>query len=158
MRKFVVAVATLVAACTSAEPVKFLYKPNSTISDKQAALDQCRIASFRDIPQTVVSEQRGGYSNPGTLQCSTIGGITNCNRIGAVNIPARTETYDVNAELRARYIDRCLESAGYKIYPLSQCSSASYGAPGTLSRARAVPTGSLLSGLEPWLQPLRPLS
>lgn len=114
----------VVAACTSSQPIKYLYKPGISGAGKQMALDQCRISSFKEIPQTVVSETRGGYYNPGNLQCSSIGGITNCYRVGAVNIPPTTETYDVNAELRGRYIDQCLRGKGFSVTPLMQCKTS----------------------------------
>lgn len=37
------------------------------------------------------------------------------NRIGAVNIPASSTTYDVNGELRDRYVVRCLQSKDFTV-------------------------------------------
>lgn len=124
MRRIYLTVTMLaLAACTSTEPVKFLYKPGATEAGKQAAIDQCRIASFREIPQAMVSETSGGYYNPGNLQCSSVGGMTNCYRVGAVDIPPTTTTYDVNGELRGRYIDQCLQANGFSITVIPQCKT-----------------------------------
>lgn len=112
-----------VAGCTSTQPSKFIWKPGVSAAGKQSALDQCRIASFKEIPQTVVSETRGGYYNPGTLQCNTIGGMTSCHRVGAVSIPPTTDTYDINAGLRGRFIDRCLVGKGFTVTVLPACKS-----------------------------------
>lgn len=110
-----------VAACTASEPALFIHKPGVSVAGKQAALDECRIASLREIPQTVVSQTSGGYYNPGTLQCNTVGGITNCYRVGAVNIAPTTTTRDVNEDLRARYINRCLREKGFSLTAIPRC-------------------------------------
>lgn len=80
-----------------------------------AAIDECKIQSFKEIPQTIGTDVNPGYNNPGTLQCSTASHATSCYRVGAVNIPATTTTYDVNQELRDRYVTRCLEVSGFKV-------------------------------------------
>jgi hypothetical protein len=56
-----------------------------------------------------------GYNNPGTVQCNTSGNVVTCNRIGAVNIPASSTTYDFNEGLRDRYMTRCLEVQGFGV-------------------------------------------
>ncbi|RWH34440.1 MAG: hypothetical protein EOQ80_33110 [Mesorhizobium sp.] len=74
-----------------------------------------KIDSFKEIPQSLATDVRPGYNNPGTIQCNTYGTIVTCNRIGAVNIPASSTTYDVNGELRDRYVVRCLQSKGFTV-------------------------------------------
>ena len=118
----VLVIGMMAVGCETTQPVQFLYKPGATMADKQAALDSCKIASFKEIPQSVVSETSGGYYNPGTLQCSTIGGITSCNRVGEVNIAPTTNTYDVNGSLRQRYIAQCLRGKGYTASTLPRCT------------------------------------
>lgn len=99
------------------------YKAGTVFSQRQAAYDQCKIASLREIPQAMTSQTSGGYYNPGTVQCSTIGNYTSCNRVGVVDIPATTSTYDENQSLRTRYITRCLEAAGYQVVNRPVCPS-----------------------------------
>lgn len=113
----------LLSGCQT-EPTRTITKPGATYAQTQAALDACKIASFREIPQSMAAETSGGFYNPGTVQCSSVGGFTTCNRIGAVNIPASTSTYDVNAGLRDRYIDQCLRAKGFEVLDLPTCSSA----------------------------------
>ncbi|MER8882589.1 hypothetical protein [Mesorhizobium sp. M0816] len=115
--------AVCLTACTSTQPAKFLYKPGVTIAGKQAAVDECRIASFRDIPQTMATDVKPGFNSPGTLQCNTFGGTTTCNRIGAINIPASANTYDVNAGLRDRFIEQCLQQNGFTITSIPLCKT-----------------------------------
>lgn len=123
MRKFCIIAAALLAGCVSG-PVPVIHKTGSTYAERQLAVDECRIASLQAIPQAMVSQTSGGYYNPGTLQCSTIGNMTTCNRVGAVDIPSHTTTSDANQELRERYIDRCLVSKGFDVVPIPLCTSA----------------------------------
>lgn len=111
----------LVGACATAGPAKMVYKAGSVRSERQLAVDECRIASFQQIPQNIATQVNPGYSNPGSISCNTIGGYTNCNRVGAINIPATAVNYDVNGELRARYIDRCLAEKGFAVVEMPIC-------------------------------------
>lgn len=93
------------------------YKAGSTHVDRQLAVDQCRIASLKEIPQSMATQVSGGYYNPGTVSCSTVGNYTSCNNVGAVNIPATATSYDQNQSLRDRFINRCLQDKGYQLIP-----------------------------------------
>lgn len=100
------------------------YKAGTNLSDRQLAFDQCRIASFQEIPQSMATSVTPGYYNPGTLNCSTIGGNTSCYRSGRVDVPAISRSYDENAGLRDRYIMRCLENKSYTmLWNLPLCKS-----------------------------------
>jgi hypothetical protein len=104
--------AHLLFAC-AADPVAIIYKQGTMQSERQAALDGCKIASFKEIPQNIATAHSPGYFNPGTLNCTTIGYSTTCNRIGAVNIPSSSTNYDVNEDLRIRYVVNCMRRQGY---------------------------------------------
>lgn len=123
MRKLSIAAAALLAGCVSG-PVNMIHRTGSTFAERQLADDECSIASLQAIPQAMVTQTSGGYSNPGTLQCSTIGNMTTCNRIGAVDVPARSTTSDANQDLRDRYIERCLASKGFDLIQMPLCTSA----------------------------------
>ncbi|MET3521477.1 hypothetical protein [Mesorhizobium abyssinicae] len=112
--RMLLAAMAAIAGCQSG-PTAIIYKPGVDLSSTVAAVDQCKIASFREIPQSIATEYHPGYNNPGTVQCNTIGTIVSCNTIGAVNIPGSTSTYDVNQGLRDRYITRCLEAKGFGV-------------------------------------------
>ncbi|MBX4996717.1 hypothetical protein HJB72_01760 [Rhizobium lentis] len=125
MKMRVVAAVALaaIAGCQSA-PRYTPYKAGTVQSDRQLAFDQCKIASLQEIPQSMAISTSPGYYNPGTLSCSTIGNYTSCNRVGEVNIPASTSTYDQNGGLRERYLMRCMASKGYTMLEkLPLCSS-----------------------------------
>ncbi|NEJ73767.1 hypothetical protein GR197_25040 [Rhizobium phaseoli] len=111
--RVVAAVAVAALAGCQAAPRFTAYKAGTVQSERQFAFDQCKIASLQEIPQSMAISTSPGYYNPGTLSCNTVGGYTSCNRIGAVDIPATTSTYDQNGGLRDRYLTRCMASKGY---------------------------------------------
>jgi hypothetical protein len=84
-------------------------------------VDACTIAGIREVPQALATSVSGGYSNPGSVQCSTFNGFTNCNNVGAFSIPATASTFDANAELRGRPINRCMGAKGYQIVGRPAC-------------------------------------
>lgn len=102
-----------------------VFKPGVSLADSVAASDQCRIASLREIPQAMATQVSGGYYNPGTVQCNTIGYSTFCNRVGSVNVPPSSTTYDANQDLRDRYITRCLQAKGFSVTPSRPCARGS---------------------------------
>ncbi|WP_217568797.1 hypothetical protein [Mesorhizobium sp. GbtcB19] len=109
-------------ACTTAnQQYRYLSKPGVTAPGIQAALDQCRIASFKEIPQTMATDIKPGLNIPGTIDCHTYGSTTSCNQSGGVNIPATAQTYDVNGSLRERYMEKCMRNAGFTITMLPLC-------------------------------------
>ncbi|RUV92414.1 MULTISPECIES: hypothetical protein [unclassified Mesorhizobium] len=112
--RLLLAALAAIAGCQS-DPAAIVYKPGVDLNSTVAAIDQCKIASFKDIPQSIATDYHPGYSNPGTVQCNTIGTVVSCNTIGAVNIPGSTTTYDVNQGLRDRYVTRCLEAKGFGV-------------------------------------------
>ncbi|GLS39743.1 hypothetical protein GCM10010869_53400 [Mesorhizobium tianshanense] len=114
MRKPFLLAVVILAGCQTG-PTPIVFKPGVDLRSTVAAVDQCKIASFRDIPQSIATDYHPGYSNPGTVQCNTYGTVVSCNTIGAVNIPGSTTTYDVNQGLRDRYIVRCLEAKGFGV-------------------------------------------
>jgi hypothetical protein len=113
-KKVLFATVALLAGCQSG-PSAIVFKPGVDLGTTQAAVDQCKIASFKEIPQSIATDYHPGYSNPGTVQCNGYGGVVSCQTIGAVNIPGSTTTYDVNEGLRDRYINRCLQSKGFQV-------------------------------------------
>jgi hypothetical protein len=117
----VVALVTL-SGCVSG-PLPIVHKEGTTLNQRSAVYDHCQIASFKDVPQVMTSETIGGYDSPGTIQCNTIGSTTYCNTVGAIHVPPRTMTYDVNQPLRDRYISRCIAAQGYSIISKPVCTS-----------------------------------
>ena len=123
MRKAVVLLCSIAALSACQTDERFIvFKPGASDAQTQASIDQCRIASFREIPQTMATTITPGVSTPGTVQCNTYGTMTSCQSVGGLNIPARAETYDVNADLRDRYIAQCLRGKGFDVSVSRSCS------------------------------------
>jgi putative hemolysin len=128
MRKSVLTAGLLGLAACQTQSGFVVYKPGMSEAQTQLAVDQCRIASLREIPQAMSTELSGGVYNPGSTYCSTVGTTVTCNQVGGVNIPPRATTYDANAELRGRYINRCLQAKGYQLISAPRCASAAAAA------------------------------
>lgn len=112
--QFIVTAVGVLAGCQSSSHA-IIFKPGVNMPATVAAADQCKIASFKDIPQSMATQINPGVHTSGTMYCNTIGQITSCNEVGGLNIPATATTYDVNQELRDRYLARCLQAQGFTV-------------------------------------------
>jgi len=102
-------------ACLSTKTT-VVFKPGVTHEQTQRDLDQCKIASFQKIPQTLQTHVSGGYYNSGTLKCHTDEkGNTSCKRVGEYYQPPTTTTFDRNDALRWRFVQACLMKKGYAL-------------------------------------------
>lgn len=135
MRWTFVALGLFTLTACQADQQLLVFKPGASNAQIVAAYDQCAIASLKEIPQTMTTQTTGGFYAPGYLQCSTIGSMTTCNRVGQFSTPARTRSYDVNEELRERYIKRCLAAKGYQAYEAPACVGAAQIAKAKADRA-----------------------
>ncbi|MGH6760087.1 MAG: hypothetical protein ACRECW_00665 [Phyllobacterium sp.] len=109
------------ASCSST--VNLVHKTGSTLDQRQNAVDQCKIASFRDIPVAMTTESFGGMYDPGYVVCGNRGDRRFCRRAGGIYVPPTVRSYDANQKLRSRYIKRCLASGGYDILTVPRCTS-----------------------------------
>lgn len=122
MKRLLAVVAVIaLAGCEQSQPLNVIYKAGSTQAERQRAFDLCEFDAMRMAPRAMAVSTTGGYYNPGTVQCNTIGTSTFCNNVGAVNIPASSVTYDANLQTRVKYIDRCLEGKGYQVLKRPPC-------------------------------------
>lgn len=112
--RFALTLTGLLAGCVSS-PQAVVTKPGVSPAGVQAAVDSCKIASFKEIPQTMATDYRPGVHTPGSVQCNAIGTYVSCQNVGGVNIPASSTSYDVNSDLRDRYITNCLERRGFTV-------------------------------------------
>lgn len=101
-----------------------LFKPGTSLAQKQKDLDLCKIVSFKQVPQELVTSVSGGYYDPGYVSCVGKKGEAVCRRIGGFYIPPTYSTVDVNKNLRWRYVQHCLQQKGYDvIVNLRPCSN-----------------------------------
>lgn len=119
-RLVILAVIAVLSGCVE-QPMLLIHKTGSTMEERRYALDQCEFEAINVVPRAMATQVSGGYYSPGSIQCSTIGMMTSCNRVGAINIPATATTYDANQDLRTRYIARCLERSGFNVYERPVC-------------------------------------
>jgi len=116
-------------ACTQG-PASILHKTGSSVEQRISASDQCTIASYREIPQVMVSETTPGYSSPATTTCNTTDGNTTCETVDGLDVGPSITTFDENRDLRQRYVDRCLISKGYQriVKPICKTTAESAAA------------------------------
>ena len=131
MLRVVVVLCGLVALAgcrTMPADVAFYHKTGTTIFQKQAAYDQCKIQSFKEIPQAIGTRVTPGMSSPGTTYCNSYGyGSVTCNTYGGYNIPPRVDNYDMNAGLRERYMASCMYKSGYTLTVIPYCKGDEVG-------------------------------
>lgn len=118
-----------------------VHKTGSSYEERKIALHQCKVSALSKIPRSMAVDYRPGYSSPGSLYCNTIGQQTSCNRIGAINIPASTSTYDANLELRTTEIKYCLNSRGYQTLLKPACKTDAEKAAAKKSTIGPQPSG-----------------
>jgi hypothetical protein len=83
----------------------------------------CEVAGAQAVPVATQTAYSGGYSNPGTLQCTSVGYSTSCNRVGAYSVPSSMSTYDSNSSLRNNFVELCMTKKGYSIQPTKWCQN-----------------------------------
>ncbi|NCQ23465.1 MAG: hypothetical protein COW54_16830 [Rhodobacteraceae bacterium CG17_big_fil_post_rev_8_21_14_2_50_63_15] len=104
----------VLAACA---PPTLYHKPGASPALIQSTLTSCEVAALREVPRDI----RTVFI---PAQYST---LPFCNHFGAcfprttMIQPARTESYDANAALRARVTDQCMAQAGFRPVSLRQC-------------------------------------
>ena len=119
-----VLVAALALSGCAVQPAKettLVHKTGSTIYSKQRDFDECKIASFRSIPQAIGHRTYGGSYDPGRTECVNINGSLSCRNIGAYYSPPQISNFDMNQRLRNDYVDRCIAAKGYKRYVKPYC-------------------------------------
>ncbi len=105
-------------------PVEVVHKTGSSFAQRQQAADECRIASFQSIPQAMVTEVSPGMRSIPQTRCTTDGNQTLCVERSDMIIPPQVTTRDANADLRGRFVNRCLQSKGFDIITRPICTRA----------------------------------
>ena len=109
------------AGCIPAQPLNTVHKEGSTVAERRHAHDICEFEAIKEIPRAMATDITGGYRRPGKIECSTVGGTTTCDEVGGVDVPATSKTYDANAEIRKKFMIRCLEEEGFNIISRPPC-------------------------------------
>jgi hypothetical protein len=119
----------VLAACVPSDgfvpggPTASYQKPGTTRQQRRDEILQCQVAALQTVPQAASTRYSPGFSAPGTTVCNTVGYTTTCNQVGAVNIPGRLTTVDVNSGIRDQYLDLCMRQRGYQFLPARFCQT-----------------------------------
>ena len=122
--------AALLSGCqTGPSSMRFYHKVGTTIYDKQAVIDACKIQSLKEIPQAIGTSVIPGMSSPGTTYCNSYGmyGGIQCNTYGGYNLPPQVRNYDMNDGLRDRFVNACMAKRGYSITNMPFCKEGETG-------------------------------
>ncbi len=107
----------LVALAACAPPPLF-HKAGAGPDQVAALRTQCEVAALRDVPRDI----RTTYVPPRYIPHFYHGPHGRFHR-GFVRVePGRTESYDANADLRARVVDQCMAEAGFRPVRLPACT------------------------------------
>jgi len=123
---YLIITSLLLAGCQTAKQatsISFYHKTGSTIYSKQGDWDNCKIQSFRVIPQAIGHSTTPGSYSPGSTFCSTNNGFTSCSTIGDSYEAPTITSYDMNSKLRNNFINQCMANKGYKNYLMDYCTN-----------------------------------
>jgi hypothetical protein len=114
----VIGVASFTAGCHSmgfvpGGPALAWSKPDTTRAQSRLDGEECMLEAAENIQPAMGVATTPGFSSPGSLMCNSIGTMTTCNNVGAVNIPPSTYSYDANNPTRQLYVKVCMEKKGY---------------------------------------------
>jgi hypothetical protein len=125
-------------------PVEVVHKAGSSFAQRQQAVDECKIASFQSIPQAMVTEVSPGMRSIPQTECTTDGNQTLCVEHSDMIIPPQVSTRDANADLRSRFVKRCLQSRGYDILSRPVCTKSEDLAAWRLTRDNQPPANQIV--------------
>ena len=124
VRRVILALVLVLAGCASLYgPIFVVHKTGSTAAQRQQALDECKIESFKSIPQAFVTDVTPGMRTPGHLECRDTANHSDCFFVDGMDFPPTVTTRDANEDLRNRYVARCLGSKGYEMISKPICDA-----------------------------------
>ena len=98
-----------------------MFKPGVSVARASSDLFDCELAAAQEVPQSIQVETTPTYTTPVETTCTTIGNTVTCESTGGDVYGGETYSYDANADLRARYLARCLAGRGYGVASLPPC-------------------------------------
>lgn len=126
------------AAFTACAPPPLFHKPGASPAELQRNLTACEVSALREVPRDLrtrfIPAQYSSFP-----QCNAFG---HCFPRTRLIQPARTESYDANAPLRARVTEQCMAQAGYRPVSLPACDPERV-------RAASLPAGAAQPSLGP---------
>ncbi|MBE0454229.1 hypothetical protein [Roseovarius autotrophicus] len=108
----------LLAGLVACAPPPLYHKAGADPAQLEALRTRCEVAALRDVPRDI----RTTYVPPRYVPRAYYG-LHGRHHGGVVLIePGRTESYDANADLRARVVDQCVAEAGFRPVRLPACA------------------------------------
>ena len=106
------------AALAACAPPPLYYKAGAAPGQVTALRTSCEVAALREVPRDI----RTTYIPPRYMPHYYLGPYGHYHRGFVLIEPGRTESYDANAELRARVVDQCMAEAGFRPVRLPACA------------------------------------
>lgn len=107
------------AALTACAPPPLYHKPGAGPAQVEALRTHCEVAALRDVPRDI----RTNYVPPRYIPRFYYGPHGHFHSGFVLTSPGRVESYDANADLRARVVDQCMAEAGFRPVRLPACAS-----------------------------------
>jgi len=96
-------------------------KPTATRAQERLDNEECILDATQQIQPAMGVATTPGFSSPGSLMCNSVGSMTTCNNVGAVNIPGSAYSYDANMPVRKLFVKVCMEKKGYTLSQSKWC-------------------------------------
>ena len=103
----------------------YLYRADTTVPEASRDYFECEVASAQNVPTDTRVETTPIYTTPIQTNCYPSGYSVQCYTTGGQVYGGNTYTYDANAELRGKFMGRCLVGKGYSGYELPRCKEDS---------------------------------
>ena len=113
----------MLMACEPATE-RYIYRADTTVSRADRDFFECEVAAARAVPQQTQIATTPRYTTPVQTSCYNIGYSVQCSSTGGQTFGGQTYSYDANANLRSRYLARCLIDKGYTSADLPKCETS----------------------------------
>jgi hypothetical protein len=124
LKRFALCLVLILTGCASLYgPVLVVHKAGSTSAQRQQVLDECKIESFKSIPQAFVTTVTPGIAKPDRLVCRDEANRADCFIVEGIDWPPTVTTRDANEDLRKRFVGRCVASKGYELISKPICDA-----------------------------------
>ena len=125
MRRIALRVVPVVALLGACAPPTIYHKTGAAPAQVEAARTRCEVAALRAVPRDIRTHYVPASYLP-SRRCTAHGP---CFTHYMLVSPARYESYDANAALRARAADQCMVEAGFAPVRLPACDPDTVAAP-----------------------------
>jgi hypothetical protein len=114
---------TLTLSACVQTPQNYLYRSNTTISQKDSDMFDCELDASRAVPVNTQIDTTPVYRTPVNTSCTSgYYGNVQCTSSGGDVYGGNTYSYDANTGLRDEYASRCMASKGYSVAQLPPCA------------------------------------